>query len=69
MTHFREPAQQLFPSYVFIIPRVFQLMFESLPSAEKPFIYLLDVQIHAKTKLFKCMSVVFLILSNYERLC
>jgi hypothetical protein len=41
MTHFREPAQQLFPSYAFVIPRVFQLMFERLPNAEKPFSYLL----------------------------
>jgi len=41
MTHFREPAQQLFTSHAFIIPRVFQLMFERLLSAEKPFIYIL----------------------------
>jgi hypothetical protein len=31
----------LFPSFAFIIPRVFQLVFERLPGAEKPFIYLL----------------------------
>lgn len=60
-TDCREPAQQLFPSYAFIIPRAFQLMFEHLSNAETPFTFLLVVKIHTNN-FFKCMTVVCLIL-------